>query len=177
MKRRFSRITFLFILILVPLLLSSAGVNAQYGDDDDGSTGGDLFGSMMCCLLYGIVSIGGLVMWIFILIWVNKDAKGRGMKNPGLWVLIVFLVGWIGLIIYLCVRPSGKKVYCPACRKPSLKTLYRCPFCGKSKILGGQSLEPSGYGGPLAGMTKTCPKCGTDAPLSTTICPNCYWNM
>ena len=48
------------------------------------------------------------IIWIIIAVWVYKDAKARG-ENAVLWLLIVLILGIIGLIIWLIVRPKEKK--------------------------------------------------------------------
>ena len=35
--------------------------------------------------------------------WVARDARSRGME-PGVWVPVVLLLSWLGLIIYLVSR-------------------------------------------------------------------------
>ena len=59
--------------------------------------------------LIGSISIP--VVWIIISIiiavWVYEDAKERG-ENASLWLLIVILTGFLGLIVWLIVRPSKK---------------------------------------------------------------------
>jgi len=48
-----------------------------------------------------------VVMDILVPIWVYKDAKKRGMEAFW-WMVFVFLFDFLGLIIYLLVRPSTK---------------------------------------------------------------------
>jgi phosphatidylglycerophosphate synthase len=48
-----------------------------------------------------------VVMDILVPIWVYKDAKKRGMEAFW-WMLFVFLFDFLGLIVYLLVRPSTK---------------------------------------------------------------------
>jgi len=57
--------------------------------------------SGVCCIL----SIVMLIVWIFVIVWVYKDAEKRG-KSGVLWAIIVFFLGIIGLIIWLVVRPK-----------------------------------------------------------------------
>ncbi len=57
------------------------------------------FGAGMVCVAYAVF----LVLWIFVLVWVYRDAEERGM-NGILWVLVVFFLSIIGLIIYIVVR-------------------------------------------------------------------------
>jgi hypothetical protein len=48
-----------------------------------------------------------VVMDILVPIWVYKDAKKRGMEAFW-WMVFVFLFDFLGLIIYLLVRPDIK---------------------------------------------------------------------
>jgi len=48
-------------------------------------------------------SIGLLILWIVVIIWVYRDAERRGM-NGLLWALLVLIGNLIGLLIYLIVR-------------------------------------------------------------------------
>jgi len=56
------------------------------------------------CLISGIF----FILWLFVLIWVYRDAKRRG-KSGVLWFFIVLILGIIGLIIWLIVRPKEKQ--------------------------------------------------------------------
>lgn len=54
---------------------------------------------------------GGLVIvillyavWIGVSYWVSQDAKRRGSHHHLAWGIGVFLIGPIGLILYLVVR-------------------------------------------------------------------------
>ena len=58
-----------------------------------------------------VILIGGLlvsllffVVWVALAYWVYKDANKRNMDNAVLWAAITFLLGLIGLVIYLVVR-------------------------------------------------------------------------
>jgi len=53
-----------------------------------------------------------LIIWILIAIWVYRDAESRGASGV-LWLIVVILLGLIGLIIYIVVRPSGPKPVYP----------------------------------------------------------------
>jgi len=62
-----------------------------------------LFGGLFACT--GIFAVVWFVIWILVAIWVYKDATSRG-ANGVLWLIVVVLLGIIGLIIYLVVRPK-----------------------------------------------------------------------
>ena len=75
---------------------------------------------------------------IIFCIWVYRDAKSRGMDGT-LWVLIVFIANFIGLIIYLFVRedkrmevtPREGARYCAYCGKQISIDSKFCEICGK----------------------------------------------
>jgi len=68
----------------------------------------------LLCILLPILMI---IVWVYVLVWVYRDAKSRGME-AGIWVLVVVLAGILGLIIYLVVRrdhsPYPRAYYPPA---------------------------------------------------------------
>ncbi len=78
------------------------------------------------------------VIAILIAIWVYKDAEKRG-SNGALWLIIVILLGIIGIIIWLLIRPpvGGVKKEgtsdrrCPACGRVIPMDARVCPYCGK----------------------------------------------
>lgn len=43
-------------------------------------------------------------IWIGVSYWVSQDAKRRGSRHHLAWGIGVFLIGFIGLILYLVVR-------------------------------------------------------------------------
>jgi hypothetical protein len=60
-----------------------------------------LFGGILCVGFW----IAWFIIWLLVAIWVYKDAESRGASGV-LWLIVVILLGIIGLIIYLVVRPS-----------------------------------------------------------------------
>ena len=77
-------------------------MDSAYGQYPSDFFGGFLVGA--CCYLYFFF----LIIWILIGIWVYKDAERRG-KSGALWLLIVIILGLIGIIIWLIIRPPLKK--------------------------------------------------------------------
>ena len=75
--------------------------NIKYGEDLETSFF-DFFGawSGLMCLVWFVL----ILIWLYVLYWVYKDAKRRG-KSGALWLIIVLILGIIGLIIWLIVRP------------------------------------------------------------------------
>jgi TctA family transporter len=67
---------------------------------------GDLGYAFLAFLVFGgiiLFIIGLIAVWILLAVWVYRDAKKRGMEAT-LWLLVVLLTGFIGLIVYLIVR-------------------------------------------------------------------------
>jgi len=114
---------------------------------------------------YSIISLTLLVIWIFVIVWVYRDAERRGM-NGVLWALLVFIGNLIGLLIYLIVRSSNgsadRKVpapqpssqTCPNCQLPLSPTYVFCPSCG-------------------ARLHSECPKCHKPIENDWQVCPHC----
>ena len=57
-----------------------------------------------CCVGGFLLPVLFLIIGILIAIWVYKDAEARGSSGV-LWLIIVLILGIIGLIIWLVVRP------------------------------------------------------------------------
>ncbi len=114
--------------------------------------------------LISILSLVMLIIWIFVIVWVYKDAERRGM-NGILWALLVFIGNLIGLLIYLIVRSDtalGEKDTgeikapkpCPECGDPVAAHFIYCPNCGTR-------------------LQNICPNCGKPIEESWQVCPNC----
>jgi hypothetical protein len=48
-----------------------------------------------------------LIISLALMLWVGSDAKNRDMTHRGLWMLFVFLTGFLGWFVYLLVRPTS----------------------------------------------------------------------
>ena len=77
-----------------------------------------------------LIPIAFVVLGIFYMVWVAKDAKSRGMDNAILWMILALT--WVGLIVYLLVRPKGTFIACPHCGEKRLQASEKCPHCGKA---------------------------------------------
>jgi len=112
----------------LPLLFAVSTVLAQdstRGDDAAGAAGALIGGTCGC--IGGLI---GLAIWIFLIVYVYRDAKARGMDNAVLLTIVTAFTGLLGLIIYLLMRPKGNLVACPSCGKKRLEGLAKCPSCG-----------------------------------------------
>jgi hypothetical protein len=97
--------------------------------------------------------------YIFLIAYVNRDAKRRGM-SPTLWTLLVmFLPGapLSGCIIYFLVRePLPSR--CPQCSFAVRANFNFCPQC-------------------KCNLRPACPHCGHAIAESNRYCPNCAWEL
>ena len=78
--------------------------------------------ALLALLVFGgiiLLIIGLFVVWILLAVWVYRDAKKRGMEAT-LWLLLVLLTGFIGLIVYLIVRRDHPIQQPPPPPPPSL---------------------------------------------------------
>jgi uncharacterized membrane protein YhaH (DUF805 family) len=105
----------------LPLFCAATAFAQRAGDNASGCAA---CGS----LLFFLVAV--VVINIAILVWVARDAKNRGMDGAILWMLLVFFTSFIGLIIYILVRPKGEMVVCPNCKNKRLQASLKCPHCG-----------------------------------------------
>ncbi|MCJ7580576.1 MAG: zinc ribbon domain-containing protein [Candidatus Aminicenantes bacterium] len=110
-----------------------------------------------------IISFVLLIIWIFVIVWVYRDAERRGM-NGILWGLLVFIGNIIGLLIYLIVRSDNQPsqsdppiihTKCPECSIPVTDKYAFCPHCGAS------------MSGPV------CPDCSRTVEKEWKACPYC----
>jgi cell division protein FtsW (lipid II flippase) len=121
----------IFYTILLAIVISLIGIitsaSAQY----------EYYGGLFAgaCIFWVIL---WFVIFILIAIWVYRDAERRD-SNGALWLIIVILLGLIGIIIWLIVRPpiggKTKKVEddrrCTNCGRIIPTDARRCPYCSK----------------------------------------------
>lgn len=74
---------------------------------DSSDTAGAAVGIFMiiCGLLVMVVF---LAIYIWVAVWIFKDASKRD-TSAALWVILWIFFSWVGLIIYLIVRPKELK--------------------------------------------------------------------
>lgn len=126
-----------FLMSLAMVSLVSAQYDwddYDYGYSNEAAAGLFGFGVMMCIVVCLIPIIIGLLIGI----WVYKDAEKRG-KSGILWFFIVLVLGIIGLIIWIVVRPpiGGEKGAepdrrCPNCGRAIPTDARVCPYCNKN---------------------------------------------
>ena len=106
---------------------------------------------------------------IFLVAYVNRDAKRRGM-NSGLWtfLVLIFLPAYvfIGFVIYFLMR-EPLPYPCPACGNSVGARFNFCPNCKCN-------LQPScpQCKREIAETDKFCPYCGTELKTPLSPAPN-----
>jgi len=109
---------------------------------------------------FGLFPLALLALWIYVIVWVYRDAEKRGM-NGLLWALLVLIGNLIGLIIYLIIRneaavrsaapPAAK---CPGCGNSLGPGYAYCPHCGRP-------------------VKAACPACKKPVQADWKVCPSC----
>jgi len=139
---RVDKIKKVSIIALTCILLSmaiSTIVSAENELEGFGSDTSDevAFGLGIAICAFALI---WLIVFILIAIWVYKDAEKRGSSGI-LWLLIVIVLGLIGIIIWLVVRPpiggkpgqqqqqQGQGRVCPSCGRPIPMDAQVCPYC------------------------------------------------
>lgn len=130
------------------------------------------FGGILCA-----IGVAFFLVWIFVLIWVYRDAESRGM-NGVLWIILVFFLSWIGLLVYLVVRgghPPRTGAWPPA------PGTYPPPGYPPPPVA--YAPPPSGYAPPPIGYPPStappppspgvCRQCGTPLPAGAVFCASC----
>jgi multisubunit Na+/H+ antiporter MnhC subunit len=113
-------------------------------------------------MLAGIVTGASLFLaaLIFLVGYVNRDARRRGM-NSGLWTLLVIILlpAWcfLGFVIYFLMR-EPLPYPCPQCGKTVGARFNFCPNCKCN-------LHPS------------CPQCKREVVETDRFCPYCAYEL
>lgn len=124
-------------------------------------------------LIYAIIFLL-ILLWLSFIYWTYRDAKLRN-TSPFFWAFIVFIFNFLGLILYLILRPpeyiddiverdleikriesllNSKQSICPACSGEVKEEYLICPYCRKK-------------------LKNSCVECGKSLNLDWKVCPYC----
>lgn len=102
----------------------------QNGGDPTAACGLMGCGIVVYLLVMLLIVVGAIVLTIFIIRWIGRDATARGMPNANS-IKWLGLLGLLGLLIYVLKRPQGNVMPCPRCGKPRMQGTPVCPHCGQ----------------------------------------------
>jgi len=163
----------------------------DYTETEDMSYGGGLTGGFLVIIIV-------LIIYIFMMVWVYKDAKQRNME-PVLYLVLIFFFNCCGLIIYFLARaenPIGGQGGIYGSTGPQIDTAqygqpqHRQPQYGQPQYGQPQYGQPQ-YGQPQYGQTQTppspqpqkkshqtkfCRYCGAEMPNDAKFCSICGAN-
>jgi RNA polymerase subunit RPABC4/transcription elongation factor Spt4 len=148
----------LYVIALVAGMAVNLG-NAHFGESMfPGDRSMDKYPALSCLALAGVITAVSFVFscLVFMLGYVYRDAKRRGM-HPVLWTLLVLILSGgyflIGLIIYLLVR-EPLPYTCAQCAATVNARFNFCPTCK-------YNLHPA------------CPQCQREVSDDDKFCPYC----
>lgn len=95
MKRFLAGLPFLFT---VPALL--AQTSSDTPADLSGAAAAGIFG--VACIFQLLM----IAIWLFVAIWIMRDAKKRNSPNATLVTVLGWLIWPVGLIVHLVTRPK-----------------------------------------------------------------------
>lgn len=90
-------------LTAVSSLLLAAPALAQTETTSSDAAGATVGIFMIICWL--LVMVVFLAIYIWVAVWIYKDASKRD-TSAALWVILWIFFSWVGLIVYLIVRPK-----------------------------------------------------------------------
>jgi hypothetical protein len=76
-----------------------------------------------------ILNIFAILAYVFMCIWVYRDAKNRCVDATP-WLVIVLFTNIIGLILYFTIGRKQNKTKCPQCYQGVDPNLPYCSSCG-----------------------------------------------
>lgn len=110
------------------LLISLFGLNLPVFAQNDGAACGAVGCMLVFYILFLLVMVGiGVTVIVLIFKFIKRDAIARGDDPSKAWLA---LLGLLGLLIYVLMRPQGNVFPCPSCGQNRMQGLPRCPHCG-----------------------------------------------
>ena len=127
-------------------------------------------------LIFGFIFVL-IIVWLAFIYWTYRDAKLRSESEVAavFWALAVLVLNFLGLIIYLILRPpeftddvierdleiermqvllDNNQSNCPACGGLAKDDFLICPYCRKK-------------------LRNSCINCGKPLSLNWKVCPYC----
>jgi hypothetical protein len=127
-SRRRSLFLAIAFLLGAMLFFPSAAMAQRAPNPPDVATG--CAGCGACGLFGLLVFVALIAVEVFILVWVARDAKARGMDNAVMWIILIVFTHVIGLLVYIFARPQGNLIQCAHCHNKRMEASRTCPHCG-----------------------------------------------
>ena len=127
-------------------------------------------------LIYGIIFVL-IVMWLSFVYWTYRDARLRNTSTIAavFWALVVLVFNFVGLIIYLILRPPE---YIEDVRERDLEiermqllldsSISECPSCG-GRVMPDFLICPQ----CRKKLKSPCISCGKPLEFNWKVCPYC----
>jgi hypothetical protein len=118
--------------------------------------------ALACLMVCGVITAVAIPLsgYLFLLGYVSRDAKRRGM-NSGLWLLLILVLSpaylAIGFLLYFFLR-EPLTYPCPQCGATVGPRFNFCPNCKNN-------LHPA------------CPQCKQEVAETDKFCPNCAFQL
>jgi heme/copper-type cytochrome/quinol oxidase subunit 2 len=129
MKRFLATLPLFFMV--ASLFAQSATPSVNNSPDAAAAAAGLAGVGFACCFLYLLFIAGCLAAWIWVALWIMRDARIRKSENAQLVTVLGWIVPVIGLIVHLATRPNVNLVVCPNCKKKRIDGSEVCPRCGQ----------------------------------------------
>ncbi len=92
-------------------------------------------------------------LYVFLIIYICRDAKRRGMRYVMWTLLAIFIPNAVGIILYFILR-DPLPTACPTCGVLVKSSFTFCPHCA-------------------TGLRPTCSQCGHAIESNWSHCPHC----
>lgn len=135
-------------------------------------------GTLRDALLFGTALLGAFLaaLWLALVFWTYRDLGRRSQDRVLrlLAALVVLLLGPLGVIIYLLLRPAATldEVYQHALEEEALlseiEARTQCPGCGARTLPDWQVCPAC-----ATRLRRACASCGQLLELPWRLCPSC----
>lgn len=119
-----------FVILCSTILALSVTALSKPNDDAAAACGAMGCGIVVWLIMMVICLSIGITVIVLVFKFIKKDAIARGMPNANNMPWLA-LLGLIGLVIYLLMRPQGNVTPCPRCNQQRMQGLQFCPHCGQ----------------------------------------------
>lgn len=92
--------------------------------------------NLLSIIIFAVISfVISACTSIFTMLAIGEDAKALGIKKRTGYMVLGFIIPFVGAIVYLCTRKNAKKIQpkmCNICQSTVDNAVSICPVCGCS---------------------------------------------